>query len=76
LRGQKATGSAARASVLATARVTFAAAGTKRVTLHATKKGRKLLRRAKRIKATVTLAFAPPSGALISRHASVALRRP
>jgi hypothetical protein len=75
LSGQQATGRAARATALATAQVTFAAAGTKRVTLHVTKQGRRLLRRAKRIKGTLVLTFAPPSGTPATQHTTIAMKR-
>jgi hypothetical protein len=61
--------------LLAKGEVTFAAAGTKRITLHPTKKGRKLLRRAKHIKATLTLAFAPPTGAPQTKAAAFTMKR-
>jgi hypothetical protein len=63
-------------TTLASARVSFSAAGTKRVTLRPTKKGRRLLRRARRVKATLTLVFTPQAGgASVNRHGSVALKR-
>jgi hypothetical protein len=70
-----ATGRSARALILASAKVTFPAPGTRRVTLHATRAGRRALRHVRRVKATLTLAFTPQAGgAPISRHVSVVLR--
>jgi hypothetical protein len=61
--------------VLAKASVTFAAAGTKHVRLRVTRKGKRMLRRAKRVKATLTLGFAPATGTPITRQAPFTMKR-
>jgi hypothetical protein len=74
LKGQAARGRAARTQVLAASHMTFSAAGTKRVSLTVTKKkARRAVRRAKRLKATLTLSFARQvGGSAVSRQTSLA----
>jgi hypothetical protein len=64
-----------RAVLLASARLTFTAAGTKRVVIRLTRKGRKVLRRARRLRITVRATWTPLGGTPVTRSRRVTLRR-
>src|SRR5205085_897343 len=70
------TGAAARkATVLASGRAVFAAAGKKAVVLKLSSKGVKVLRHKRKLKGTLSATFTPNGGAAISAKRSVSLKR-
>jgi hypothetical protein len=70
------TGAAARkATVLATGRAVFAAAGKKTVVLKLSSKGAKVLRHKRKLKGTLSATFTPSGGAAMSAKRSVLLKR-
>jgi dolichol-phosphate mannosyltransferase len=71
----QAAAAAARRVTIARARRSFARAGRYRVRVKLTKPGRRLLRRAPRVKVTLTLTFTDRSGKTTKRARKVTLRR-
>jgi hypothetical protein len=65
----------AAAAVIATGKRTVPAAGRYSVTLKATSKGRKPLRRARKLRVTLTVSFTDSTGTAVKRSKKVVLRR-
>ena len=68
-------GRAARTKVIAAGSKRFAGAGTASITLKLTRQGRKVVRRARRLRAKLSLAFREPNGRVTVAAANVRLRR-
>jgi Tol biopolymer transport system component len=68
-------GRAARTRVIAAGSKRFARAGTASITLKLTRQGRKVVRRARRLRATLSLAFREPNGRVTVGVANLRLRR-
>jgi hypothetical protein len=66
---------AAKATTLASGRAVFAAAGKKTVVLKLSKKGVRVLRHKRKLKATLRATFTPKGGAAVSARKPVTLRR-
>jgi hypothetical protein len=66
---------ASRASLLASGKHTFAAAGSAHVTMKLTRKGARALRRAKGVRGSLKATFTPAGGAPTSASKTVRLRR-
>jgi hypothetical protein len=66
---------AARSVTIATGSRAVSAAGRSSMQVKLTKKGARLLRRVRRLSVTVSMRFAPPTGAALSRTAKLTLRR-
>ena len=66
---------AAAAVVFAKGRTTFSAAGVKKVTLKLTRKGRRIARRARRLKLKLTVSFTLAGKSKVTRSKTVKLRR-
>jgi hypothetical protein len=66
---------ASRASLLASGKHTFAAAGTARVAMKLTRKGARALRRAKGVSGSLRATFTPPGGAPTTATKTLRLRR-
>jgi len=75
LRLTTSSAAAKKATVLATGRAVFAAAGKKTVVLKLSSKGKKVLRHKRKLKATLSATFTPKGGAAISAKRSVSLKR-
>ena len=71
-----ATLSAARRVLVGKARKTFSSAGSKRIKVKLTRKGRRLMRKTRRrVKLKVTTTFTPTGGRAIKRTKTFKLRR-
>jgi hypothetical protein len=70
-----ATGHASRASLVATGKRKFAAAGSQRITLKLTRPGARLLRRASGLRASLRATFTPTTGAATTATKAVRLKR-
>lgn len=66
---------ASKTTKIATGSKQATGAGTYKLTLKLTKAGKKLLRKGKRVKGSLTVTFTKPGGGKVSRHKTVTLKR-